>query len=506
MVEEWISLDHVVQKDGLNLLEIKVTYTTSSSSTNKFFVELVDRLKVSISSDSSSNRHEPTGTRIFATSNTMNEYAQFIRYLSTSTTTILSCAPYDALIWKSHSHFTLTDKTTNTTNGSSFTSYIPNEQLSSCHWTNLFQHLSKKKKLVPSQYHTTKWLNPKIWMEYDNNNNNTTLPQLLQQGISYTLQQPITKHKKVHLLWKDLIIYPITHPSSSRKGRVIHVNVHKDLVPFMVSEKPTFRLEEEQFDTSIFHTTPSLFTSNKPSMMIEMKKFIVRNHGITNHGTFQTNLYYTSTINTTTSKTLSIVEYVPTMIQPIWHTLRLNHDNTNLLLSKEKIHSKKITNINSNYYKLELSLPLPQQPSSLLTLSFDYDYTLLSYEDYPPDPNKGIPLPPSHATLEGITYYSNSVLLMTPVPDMSMPFNVVAVTSTLQIFIFACLLNFAIRKASQSISNKINNKKPKSWKQKLRAKLYRIFPSQTTKTTTSSSTTTTNDTPTKSSHEKEKDE
>ena len=517
MMEEWISLDPVVPKDdgSITNLEIKVTYvgrTTSSS-----FSEMDVSWKVSISSDDH-DRNEPTGTRISANCKTKEEYAQLIRYFSSSPQkSIVSCASYDALIWKSHSYFTVTD---DDNNNNFITSYLPQEQLSSCHWMNLLTNLSrnKKKKLSPSQQQQQQqqqWSNPKIWMEY-----NTSFTQ---QGISYFMTLSTNTQR---LEWNDLIIYPITHnnnhsSSSSSEGRIIHVNVHKDLVPFVSETTTTFYLDEQKLNTFIFNTSHPLSSSSsftppsnhKPFMMMEMEKFIIRNHGVTNHGTFQTNLHYTTTIHTsdnktTNNKTLSIVEYIPTLVQPIWHSLRLIHNNdTNLLALQEKIHSKKITSINSNYYKLELTLPLPNESSSLFQLSFDYDYTLLSYDAYPPDPNKGIPLPPSHAILEGQTFYSNSVLLMIPVPDMSMPFNVIAVTSTLQLFVFACLLNFAIRKASQTISDKINKKKRKpTWKEKVRAKLQRLFPSQQTIITSSSSTTASNDSPEKMSPNKEKNE
>lgn len=58
-----------------------------------------------------------------------------------------------------------------------------------------------------------------------------------------------------------------------------------------------------------------------------------------------------------------------------------------------------------------------------------------------------------------IELYSNSLLILTPLPDMSMPFNVLSFTCTLYAFVIGSLFNLLIKKANVSISQKLKKKK-----------------------------------------------
>ena len=60
---------------------------------------------------------------------------------------------------------------------------------------------------------------------------------------------------------------------------------------------------------------------------------------------------------------------------------------------------------------------------------------------------------------------------MPPVPDMSMPFNVISLACTLYAFIIGSLVNFLVRKGSQSVTDAYKGRKPRNKLSKLKQKL-----------------------------------
>merc|ERR1740136_533212 len=103
----------------------------------------------------------------------------------------------------------------------------------------------------------------------------------------------------------------------------------------------------------------------------------------------------------------------------------------------------------------------------------DYQPRFHSFETFPADPNRGIDIPPSYASFlllppsppsphhDGapsearytqsshlpptIRVYSNALLLMPPVPDLSMPFNTIGLTGTFYAFLMGASLNLLLK-------------------------------------------------------------
>ena len=149
----------------------------------------------------------------------------------------------------------------------------------------------------------------------------------------------------------------------------------------------------------------------------------------------------------------------------------------------------------------------------------DYQPQFLTFQQFPMDPNRGITVPPSYATIHnpfprstksenGITntcqisketidamssmlgsiyvpcpdssffIYSNALMILPPVPDMTMPFNVIALSTSLYALLLGTTINLLLRKASQSVSDSYKGLKRKTpiqkLKDKLKAKLERV--------------------------------
>jgi hypothetical protein len=70
--------------------------------------------------------------------------------------------------------------------------------------------------------------------------------------------------------------------------------------------------------------------------------------------------------------------------------------------------------------------------------------------------------------------YSQSVLLLMPLPDMSMPFNVLSLSCTLFAFIAGSLINVLVRRGTEHVKYQLDpSSKPKSKLDKLKAKVRR---------------------------------
>ena len=110
----------------------------------------------------------------------------------------------------------------------------------------------------------------------------------------------------------------------------------------------------------------------------------------------------------------------------------------------------------------------------------------LPFETFPADPNRGFDVLPSLASftlacpsssslLQGLDethiLYSNSLLIMPPVPDMSMPFNVISLCGTCFAILIGTTINLIIKKSSQNINDALKGIKTKSPMQRLKEKI-----------------------------------
>jgi hypothetical protein len=152
---------------------------------------------------------------------------------------------------------------------------------------------------------------------------------------------------------------------------------------------------------------------------------------------------------------------------------------TTLSLSDLLAH-KLILNPDGNI-RLERTIILP--PDSSLWMMVDYDEAYLPFQKFPADANRGADIVPSIATFTlvstaktmtpspSITLYTTSLLILPPVPDMSMPFNVISLSCTLWAFVLGSLLNILVRRGTESVKRELTGEKEKRMIDKIRDKL-----------------------------------
>jgi len=240
---------------------------------------------------------------------------------------------------------------------------------------------------------------------------------------------------------------------------------------------------------------------------LHIQKSVMRMNGISNKGKLSTRVYIGSIKDQGNSKCeadsidVHVMETYPSFISPIYHSLNLllvqgpgageeNFDlataiskETNFTMTQLSLKDMKHTfSIHSEGYST-ISINASMQQDSSLYIQLDYNPKYLGFESFSSDPNRGFDLFPSIATFtcntDGIslsdTYFSNSLIIMPPVPDLSMPFNVISLYSTFCALIIGTIINLVIKKSREKVRDLLNGKVSKSKKDLFNEKLQQFL-------------------------------
>lgn len=152
-------------------------------------------------------------------------------------------------------------------------------------------------------------------------------------------------------------------------------------------------------------------------------------------------------------------ESTPWFMKMYLHTLSLSiiTDTYTLKDIPKREHSKYIK---SSYYRPGMDRKRPNHmeftieiPANLtLTMTYQFDKSLLLYREYPPDANHGFDVDPAVITIldsnEKLRYQfrTTSLLLTLPTPDFSMPYNVIILTCTMLSLAFGVVFNLLTKR------------------------------------------------------------
>ena len=182
---------------------------------------------------------------------------------------------------------------------------------------------------------------------------------------------------------------------------------------------------------------------------------------------------------------VQIWHVIPPVLQPIWSSF----DSSTTTSSVDGGDSTTIRMIRpQRRWKqdgtIELTLDTNLTAKSVLRYGFDYDPVFLPIESFPADPNRGFELPPVRVVVEPLcnsssssnshgeasfALFSESLLFLSPLPDASMPFNVLSLSCTLVAFVIGSLLNLLVRRASEKVKYTLHpEQQPKSKIQKFK--------------------------------------
>lgn len=247
----------------------------------------------------------------------------------------------------------------------------------------------------------------------------------------------------------------------------------------------------------------------KFSYSVGIEQVLRRHH--TNQGRFESSIDLNPLFDLDNGNSISCRmtyrQLLPNFLAPMWRSLRIvngdndgagtvgdafysnsdqlqasvewNAEDQSSILTVEAVSGQNNAESTSPSSSSSLS-PLP----STVFISLEYTPSFLTIDDFPGDPNRGRVLPPARVTVrcdpltvpEGdstkTVVYSNSLLLLPPVPDLSMPFNVISLTSSLYAYIIGAIITILVRKGSERIKYKMYpEKRPQSKVTKLKMKL-----------------------------------
>lgn len=153
-------------------------------------------------------------------------------------------------------------------------------------------------------------------------------------------------------------------------------------------------------------------------------------------------------------------ETLPWFMKLFLHTLKLeivtdgrkNLTNDELFFTtnnilKDMYYSPAIDRQRPSQVEFELELP----PKTSISLSYDFDKSLIFIEEYPPDANHGFNIAPAVINVFGDNNYfyttrTSSLLLTLPTPDFSMPYNVIILTCTVMALAFGSVFNLLVKR------------------------------------------------------------
>ncbi|CAO3648230.1 unnamed protein product [Cunninghamella blakesleeana] len=134
-----------------------------------------------------------------------------------------------------------------------------------------------------------------------------------------------------------------------------------------------------------------------------------------------------------------------------------NNNNASSVLQK-MIYQPGIDRSRPNMLECLLNVP----PSSIITMTIDFDKTFLKYTEHRPDANRGFDVGSAVFTINSDTrIYTDTLLVSLPTPDFSMPYNVITLTCTIIALFFGSIFNLLIRSFHTIESEENNDDKEK---------------------------------------------
>jgi hypothetical protein len=318
-----------------------------------------------------------------------------------------------------------------------------------------------------------------LWMEWQSTSEGMGL---FSQGVHYTKRIPRSLSSKIDISLSDITptsfpefkSFPLAEstrlqalmesPSQLEWTKPACRNDDRRSGDFSICELAgTTPVHEALMRYTVDSTTPTV----TPLWSVDLN--VLRPVGLANRGRFISTVRNDHTDCEVVH--VNVFQRIPAIVQPLWRSLVVSltvDDDSETLLSWVDLDEHDIQFLDSGAVDLVFGHILPVH--SQLILSLDYNPLFLSLDAFPGDPNRGLELPPltamfhcdNHPTVE---LTSDTVLLLPPVPDLSMPFNVLSLTCTLYVFVIGSALNILIRRASQAIQKELladEDKKPSS--------------------------------------------
>ena len=138
---------------------------------------------------------------------------------------------------------------------------------------------------------------------------------------------------------------------------------------------------------------------------------------------------------------INLQDYLPRNLRPMMHSIKLYHKGMHESDPVKELDVSSVINMKVDYNEdsdsmINLKLTVVLKPYEKLLLTYRINKMLRNFEEYPNDVMRGFNVPHmpvyySFNTGDKDKIFSANILIQTPEPDFSMPFNVNAVTCVL---------------------------------------------------------------------------
>jgi hypothetical protein len=275
----------------------------------------------------------------------------------------------------------------------------------------------------------------RLWVELEGD--------IIERGLQYIVQRSALPK------FKDLIPVPVNRP------------ILADPIPMALVSASVPNIEwnsdlcERSYEATCFlrssiHMEHSVFQKAVSPTPLDETSVLVDYH-------LYTAMAHTGTLLTRIDTHIPTVvhQHLPPVLQPRWASLKVQTESGTALRWDELL--------THDIVFAEDGIHLTYGWNESFSVLLQFDPRFWSLDSIPGDPNRGIELPPIWADFSGGTVSSNTVLLLPPLPDLSMPFNVLSLTCTLYAFVIGSTMSLLIRKASQGVQEELDpSKKPPS--------------------------------------------
>ena len=319
-----------------------------------------------------------------------------------------------------------------------------------------------------------------VWSEFTSMFGTNTF----SQGVQYALPKKASQTPSTYASW----IVPGT--------RIAPCPLADSTEAFLVHWNGTAStLKSLSSDTTISTTVAS--PSSPPPPRYQVAKTTKRSQGMAYTGRFETTI-----VNHVDDCRAHVLfrDVLPGFIRPVWQSLHVQGGDLPGVPPATSVEW------NDEDGSAVLTVLAYLEPLASLQISLDYQPAFLSFQEFPGDPNRGFEVAPAIVTMTcsdiPTTLYSNTLLILPPVPDMSMPFNVTSLSCSLYAYIFGGIVTMLVKKSSDKIRNALHPvEKPKSAFVRLKEKIRSKF--QKKESTSTETTAPTEAIPSAESHEKE---
>jgi Gpi16 subunit, GPI transamidase component len=264
------------------------------------------------------------------------------------------------------------------------------------------------------------------------------------------------------------------------------IDMTSQCLEVVVAAQPDSSSKPSKTKTATTTTTTTKYNYNSlplPDVLWQVHLDVQRPAGVARHGTILTTILNHDA--DCSAHVVSAVQVIPPVITPIWHSLKIHlfaANSTTALVGTATGTSSfphpTVSWKDDGFMVLSFAGTLPA--NTAVQLALDYDPAFLPFEQFPADANRGFDLVPVQAHMRRsldckkenpttrldattATLYSDSVTILAPLPDRSMPFNVLSLSCTLFAFILGSLVNILVRKSSERVKFTLHpDQKPKS--------------------------------------------